>query len=370
MNKNVLIGLGIGGAAVGTGIVLLLLKKPPVSTTSTTSVSTTSTTQVQTLFLGISPSSVVVGSPVSITATYLTGAGGTTIKIIGLPSPLSIVTDASGFASTTYTPTKAGTYTVYAQTGTVTSNTITLIVTAQCANNSQCPPGQICSGGKCVPCPTQSCSCGKTWSTSSCSCVTQTPALLQFTSSQGVAETGFDYTNNYAIDYVMYSAVVVTYVGNVYITRNWGSSQPNCGQSGNVALPYTSSPTEVIINGALKDSNGVPICNQTVQIGISNNDQKNTDSYGVQYETVGFLSNANPGSVTANVQTDANGNFSVPVWFFAKVTDYNKWEVFSIPPSAVTVDMLITTQLNATYANLSATALINYTGTITYCTSG
>ncbi|MEM0142974.1 MAG: hypothetical protein QXL94_03355 [Candidatus Parvarchaeum sp.] len=371
MNKNTAIGLTIG-SAVGAGIIALILSRKPTPVTSTTTPSTTTSpstssgSSLQSLFLGITPSYLTLGANTSITVTDLSGAPGTSIKIVGLPSALTVVTDSSGFASTTYTPTKVGSYTVYAQLGNNVSNSVTLVVSAQCANNSQCPAGQMCSGGKCVPCPIQTCPCGKTWSTSSCSCTAQTPAKLEFTSPEGVTQDLFAYENNYSgymeiIPTIIYNAILVA-----YLQANLGTGQLRCA-AGNAALPYTSSPTQLVINGHLADSNGLPMCNQSVSIGISGNVQPSKDSFGDSYETAAYLSNANPGASTINVTTDTNGNFTVSVWVFAKLTN-DPGSFSGMFPTTITGLLLSGTELYATYGNLTAQALINYTGNFLFCT--
>lgn len=364
---------GLAALAVVGGVVILNKSSPPVPVTTTAVTSTQSTSSGQQLFISLSSNQITLDGDVVISVTETNGYAGSVVDIKGLPFALSITLNSSAIGSTTVSVSKAGTYTLYATEGKLTSNKTTLKVLAQCTNNAQCPSGEICSGGKCVPCPQQNCPCGSIWKQSQCSCVTQTPQTLVFTDEAGASETSFDYPVYYNL---VYHGLTEALISEVFkpVCLHITNSMSNCsttytGICGTSSSPYGAIyPAVGMIYGELKDNQGNPICNQTVQLSLSNNTgQKATSNDSAAFRftsSVHFASGVD--SITA--KTDSNGKFKTKLYFYTTLTGWQgSFGGTNFPASVESITMASLVQINASYGNITTQALLNNKGTVRFC---
>ena len=364
MKESTKIGIVVGGlAAVVLGVAVAKGKSISTTGISTTGISTTqSSTGGVSIALGLSTGKLISGNAVNISVVMTNGYGGSVVQIHGLPSALSITTDASAIGSTTVIINKVGTYTIYGTFGSAVSNKVVLSVVNQCSNNAQCAEGQICQNGKCVKCPPQTCPCGSLWSSSSCACATQTPGQLYFTDSSGAQESVKDYYPNLVMQYHSVTAVFATDIYGVCMAYNAGSSPGNCTGLGTC----TGFPVYVYIpvQGVLLDQKHIPICNQTISLALGNATQINAGG-DFTYTTSGSFYN---GKTSVNVKTNSQGVFSTTVAFNVEISSYpSVIGGFSVntPP---TVPLIIVSTLTASYGNIpSPTLSMNISGNMVYC---
>lgn len=359
MKNSTKIGIVVGGlAAVVLGVAVT--KEKSISTTgiSTTQASTAGIS----IALGLSTGKLISGNAVNISVVMTNGYGGSVVQIHGLPSAVSITTDASAIGSTTVIINKVGTYTIYGAFGSAVSNKVVLTVVNQCSNNAQCAEGQICQNGKCVKCPPQTCPCGSLWSSSTCACETQTPGQLYFTDSSGAQESVKDYYPNLVMEYHAVTELLATEFYGVCMSYNAGSSPGSCLGLGSCinSSTYISIP----VQGVLLDQYHRPICNQTISLALGNATQINTSGL-FTYTTWGIFDN---GKTSKNVKTNSQGVFSTSIGFAVSISSYPS--LISGFPATMPplVPLIIVSTVTASYGNIPPPTLsMNITANMLYC---
>jgi Cys-rich repeat protein len=118
-----------------------------------------------------------------------------------------------------------------------------------CTNNSQCPPGETCQNGTCAPCPVQVCSCSEAWDSADCVC----SPLIPFEISAPVIFSGDAY---FAVEW---GCIFTT--GLSYGIASSPSTAP-CSPNTSTATLEFQVPLKVI------DSAGHPICNQNIEFAL------------------------------------------------------------------------------------------------------
>ena len=139
-------GIGVIGAAFGYAYYVnqqkISVTSPPLTTTTPPSTTT--------LLLAITPISINSGNSIDINVIMKNGIAGSTVNIKGLPLSETITVDSTGLGSTTVVINKAGSYTVYASSGGIISNSISITVKSNTPPPPPPPPpSYTCYSGRC-----------------------------------------------------------------------------------------------------------------------------------------------------------------------------------------------------------------------------